>query len=88
MPSAAFLSLRGGYFFALSPASGDSSRQGFLDNHRHAFSAGIGFDDPTSRFPLHVDLWFQAHLLMPRDHGGVETSGAIWVGGLILGVDL
>jgi long-chain fatty acid transport protein len=83
------LSLRGGYFFALSPASGDASAQGFLDNHRHAFSAGIGFDDPTTRFPLHVDLWFQAHILQPRDHGGeVETSGSIVVGGIVLGVDL
>ena len=83
------LALRGGYFFALSPASGDASAQGFLDNHRHALSVGIGLDDAVGRFPLHLDAWFQAHILMPRDHGeSIETSGSIWVGGIVVGVDL
>jgi hypothetical protein len=64
--------------------------QAFLDNHRNVFSGGAGFDFP----PAHIDAWVQAHVLVPRHHdrpegqADVDTSGAIFVGGLMFGVDL
>lgn len=84
------LALRGGYALVLSPAPEMTGPQAFLDNHRHLFSLGAGFD----LAPAHLDLWFQTHLLMPRHHDrpegtdDVDTSGAVFVGGLMLGVDL
>jgi long-chain fatty acid transport protein len=86
--------LRGGAFYAHSPAPEMRGMQALLDNHRIALSAGAGLDLPRARVrvPIHVDLWFQAHALLPRDHerpaGRLHTSGVLLVGGLVLGVDL
>jgi long-chain fatty acid transport protein len=88
------LALRGGYFFFLSPAPEMTGQQALLDNHRHVFSIGVGLAAPHGTVPLHVDAWFQTHVLMSRHHDrpdpqqDIDTSGAIFVGGLMLGVDL
>jgi hypothetical protein len=79
--------LRGGAFYAHSPAPEMRGMQALLDNHRVVASIGAGLDLPRARVPLHLDAWFQAHVLLPRDHAR-HTSGAIYVGGLVLGVDL
>lgn len=87
------LDARAGYFFVWSPAPEMTGMQAFLDNHRHVLSVGLGLGS-TGSFPLRVDAWFQLHTLVPRAHDrpgdepDVETSGAIFVGGLVLGVDL
>lgn len=84
------LRLRGGYAFVLSPAPEMTGRQAFLDNHRNIISAGVGL----SFGQLHLDLWSQLHVLVPRHHdrpegqADIDTSGTILVGGLMLGVDL
>lgn len=97
------LALRGGYWFAMSPAPEMSGQQSLLDNHRHVFSAGLGLGWPGGTVPLYLDLWLQAHLLVPRRHVKdpdqyqpgdevpftvMDTSGHILVGGLTVGVDL
>jgi long-chain fatty acid transport protein len=88
------LDLRAGYFFAWSPAPEMKGMQAFIDNHRHVFSLGLGLSAPSSKLPFCVDAWFQAHVLQPRttdrpDPGtDVKTSGAIYAGGLMVGVDL
>jgi hypothetical protein len=89
------LALRGGYFFAWSPAPEMKGAVALLDNHRHVLSLGLGLADPTSEgFPFHLDVWFQLHVLQPRTHDrpepepDLETGGVITVGGLTLGVDL
>jgi hypothetical protein len=88
------VALRAGYFFVFSPAPEMTGQQTLLDNHRHAFSAGLGLFDPTGRVPIHIDAWVQAHVLLARHHDrpdgeeDIDTSGALFVGGLILGVDL
>jgi hypothetical protein len=84
--------LRGGYFYAHSPAPEMTGMQALFDNHRHVLTAGIGLDWPGARVPLHLDAWGQSHVLVPRAQdrpdGRIDTSGFIWVGGLVLGVDL
>ena len=97
------LTLRGGYWFAMSPAPEMDGQQSLLDNHRHVLSAGIGFDWPGGLLPLHVDIWAQGHLLAPRRHTKnldqyepgevvpfyiVDSSGHVLVGGLTVGLDL
>lgn len=97
------LALRAGYAFLMSPAPEMKTRQSLLDNHRHMFSAGAGLAWPDAWLPLHVDAWFQLHLLQPRSHRKdpdafgpdmplpfetISTRGRIVVGGLMLGVDL
>lgn len=85
---------RGGYFYVMTPAPEMTGQQAFLDNDRHVLSVGLGLATPRSSVPLHVDAWFQLHFLAPRTHDrpgdepDVETSGAIYVGGLVVGVDL
>jgi long-chain fatty acid transport protein len=80
------LALRGGYAFVLSPAPDVTGTQVLLDNHRNVLSAGAGYVLGA----LHIDLWMQAHLLLARhrDEPSVDTGGTIFVGGLMLGVDL
>ena len=86
--------LRGGYFFAWSPAPEMTGMQALLDNDRHVVSTGVGVSAPDAKLPFHVDAWFQLHALVPRDNDrpgdipDVRTSGAIYVGGLTLGIDL
>lgn len=97
------LALRAGYAFLWSPAPEMRRRQSLLDNHRHLLAAGAGLSWPGARLPLHLDLWAQLHLLMPRTHEKdpaafgpdvplpfetMSTDGRILVGGLTLGVDL
>ena len=97
------LALRAGYAFIMSPAPEMKTRQSLLDNHRHMFSAGAGLAWPDGWLPLHLDAWFQLHLLQPRSHQkdpdafgpdmplpfeSISTRGHIVVGGLTLGVDL
>lgn len=83
---------RGGYFFAMTPAPEMTGEQALLDNHRHVVSVGGGLAFPRSAVPLHLDAWFQLHVLQPRTHrrpeGPLETSGRIYVGGIVVGVDL
>jgi hypothetical protein len=84
------LALRAGYAFVLSPAPEMTGSQALLDNHRNVISAGLGL----TFAPVHLDLWSQAHLLVGRHHdrpegeADLDTGGAIFVGGLMLGVDL
>ncbi len=97
------IALRGGYFFAMSPAPAQDGQQSLLDNHRNVLSAGIGLAWLGLSSPVHLDLWTQLHLLAPRRHTKnldnftpgdtlyfytIETGGMIYVGGLSLGVDL
>ncbi len=97
------LALRAGYAFLMSPAPEMKTRQSLLDNHRHLFSAGAGLAWPDSWLPLHLDAWFQLHMLQPRSHTKdpdafgpdmplpfetISTRGHIVVGGLTAGVDL
>jgi long-chain fatty acid transport protein len=88
------LALRGGYFFAWSPAPEMTGPQALLDNHRHVFSLGFGLAAPQAALPLHIDAWFQWHALVPRHNDrpegtpDVDTSGSIFVGGMTVGVDL
>jgi hypothetical protein len=97
------LSLRGGYAFAMSPAPEMVGRQSLLDNHRHVLSAGLGAAWPRSALPIHADLWFQTHLLVPRQHtkdpdrfepdapppfDEIDTGGAVLAGGVTVGIDL
>jgi long-chain fatty acid transport protein len=95
----AVLALRGGAAFVMSPAPEASGRQSFLDNHRLVGTAGIGYSAPRSRLPISIDLWAQAHQLVPRRHAKdagvfeddlmvVDTKGHVLVGGLTLGVSL
>jgi long-chain fatty acid transport protein len=92
--SALTVALRAGYFFVASPAPEMKGQQTLLDNHRHAVSVGLGLLDPTGKVPIHVDLWVQGHFLLARHHDrpdgqdDIDTSGSMFVGGLVLGVDL
>jgi len=74
------LAPRGGAFFAATPAPDGP----LLDNHRLGVSAGVGFLVD----PIRVDVWFQTHLLLGRRQSEIDTSGAIFAGGLVVGVDL
>ena len=97
------VALRAGYAFLMTPAPEMKTRQSLLDNNRHMFSAGAGIAWPESWLPVHLDAWFQFHLLQPRSHtkdpdafgpdmplpfDSISTRGHIVVGGLTLGVDL
>jgi long-chain fatty acid transport protein len=97
------LDVRGGYAFIMSPAPEMDGRQSMLDNHRHIFTTGLGVSWPTSSVPLYLDVWFQTHLLAPRNHTKdltvyepgevapyftIEATGQIYAGGLTVGVDL
>jgi long-chain fatty acid transport protein len=97
------VALRAGYAFLVSPAPEQKTHQSLLDNHRHLFSAGAGLAWPHAVVPLHLDAWFQLHVLQPRSHtkdpdafgpdmplpfDTIATRGHIVVGGLTLGVDL
>ena len=97
------LALRAGYAFLMTPAPEQKTHQSLLDNNRHLFSAGAGLAWPDSAVPLHIDAWFQLHVLQPRSHtkdpdafgpdmplpfDTISTRGHIIVGGLTLGVDL
>ncbi|HLU67148.1 MAG TPA: hypothetical protein VKZ63_12780 [Kofleriaceae bacterium] len=97
------LALRAGYAFLWSPAPEMRGQQSLLDNHRHMAAAGVGLDWGERALPLHLDLWFQLHLLQPRRHDkdpdafgpdmplpfeSVATRGRIVVGGVTMGVDL
>ncbi|HUH05361.1 MAG TPA: hypothetical protein VML75_25365 [Kofleriaceae bacterium] len=99
----AILLVRGGYFFAPSPAPEMVGRQSLLDNDRHAFTLGTGIYSPGSVAPLYLDIWTQVHLLAPRRHtkdlsiympGEIAPfyttrgSGHILVGGVTVGVDI
>ncbi len=99
----ASLSLRGGYFLAMSPAPEQSGRLSLLDNHRHVATAGIGLSLPTLAVPLHINAYAQTHYLVPRRHTkdldiydqgevipyfSIETEGSMIVGGLTVGIDL
>jgi long-chain fatty acid transport protein len=85
------LALRGGYFLAMSPASDQiTSTAALLDNTRHVFTAGVGVSTARGDIPLHIDAFFQAHVLQPRhwDSLNIDTSGNIIIGGIVMGVDL
>jgi len=97
------IALRGGYWFAMSPAPEMDGQQSLFDNHRHVLTAGIGFARPDTSLPLHLDLWLQTHILMPRRHTKdpaqyaaadempfttLNTRGRVVVGGLTVGLDL
>ncbi len=97
------VALRGGYAFVATPAPEQKGRQSLLDNSRHVLSAGLGVQLPGAAAPLHLDLWMQLHLLVPRRHTKdlsiygpdevvpfytIETTGHIVVGGVTLGVDI
>jgi long-chain fatty acid transport protein len=74
------VALRGGAFFAPSPAPDGP----LLDNHRLGLTAGAGFLVD----PLRVDVWFQAQVLVGRSQDDIATSGAVLAGGLVVGLDL
>ncbi len=97
------VALRGGYAFVPTPAPEATGRQSMLDNSRHVLSAGLGVQLPGTVAPLHLDVWMQLHLLVPRrntkdlsNYGPddvlpfytIETGGHIVVGGATLGVDI
>lgn len=74
------IAFRGGAFFALSPAPDGP----LLDNHRLGLTAGAGFLVDPVRF----DVWFQTQVLLGRRQADVDTGGAVYAGGLVVGVDL
>ena len=87
--------LRAGAFFEPSPAPAQTGASNLYDNHRLAVTLGYGL----SVGPVDVDLFGQAHWLLPREHakeasvpadnpGGprAETHGVIMAGGLTAGV--
>lgn len=87
--------LRGGAFFEPSPAPAQTGEQNLYDNHRLALTLGYG----VSIGPVDLDLFGQAHWLLPRSHEkdpsvsaenpgapGAETGGVIMAGGLTAGV--
>ncbi|AKT40920.1 OmpP1/FadL family transporter [Chondromyces crocatus] len=87
--------LRGGAFFEPSPAPAQTGEANLFDSHRLALTLGYGL----SAGPVDLDLFGQAHLLLPRSHDkvadvpasnpgapSVETSGVIIAGGLTAGV--
>jgi long-chain fatty acid transport protein len=87
--------LRAGAFFEPSPAPEQTGASNLYDNHRLAFTLGYGL----SAGPVNLDLFTQAHLLLPRSHAKgaavpadnpgapvVETRGFIFAGGLTAGV--
>jgi len=88
------LILRGGYYFAWSPAPEMTGQQALLDNHRHVFSLGFGLAAPGQALPFYLDVWLQLHALVPRHNDrpegvpDVDTRGSIFAGGLTVGVDL
>jgi long-chain fatty acid transport protein len=88
------LALRGGYWFAWSPAPAMTGMQALMDNDRHVFTIGAGIASGRSKkLPIHIDLWFQVHQLVSRsnarpDMSVITTGGRIFVGGLMMGVDL
>ncbi len=97
------IAVRGGYWFAMSPAPEMDGQQSLLDNHRHVLSAGLGIARPDTAAPIHLDLWLQTHFLVPRRHTKdpsdyespdqmpfttLSTRGRVIVGGLTLGLDL
>jgi long-chain fatty acid transport protein len=87
--------LRAGAFFEPSPAPAQTGASNLYDNHRLAFTLGYGL----SAGPVNLDLFSQAHILLPRSHAkdatvpadnpgapAVETRGFIFAGGLTAGV--
>jgi long-chain fatty acid transport protein len=84
------IALRAGYAFVPTPAPDATGAQAFIDNNRHVITAGVGLSAP----PFHVDAWGQAHVLQarhterPNGQPAVDSGGAIWVGGMLVGLDL
>jgi long-chain fatty acid transport protein len=80
------LSLRAGYFFALSPAPEMTTDHALADNHRHVFTLGLGLARMLPHdSPIRVDIWAQLHALQPRTYEGMpaaRTRGAIFVSGM------
>ncbi|EYF07969.1 OmpP1/FadL family transporter [Chondromyces apiculatus] len=87
--------VRGGAFFEPSPAPEQTGEANLFDNHRLAVTLGYGL----SAGPVDLDLFGQAHVLLPRTHdkeagvpatnpgaAGVSTGGVIVAGGLTAGV--
>jgi long-chain fatty acid transport protein len=65
------LKLRGGYYFQKSPVPEQTGLTNFLDSDTHVFSAGLGFalrDLFGTTRALKLDLHFQFHQLMNREH--------------------
>lgn len=93
---------RAGYAFLWSPAPEMTGRITLLDNNRHLLALGAGAELPGWRVPLHLDAWFQLHLLQGRRNdkdpaafapddppfASVRSGGHVAAGGLTLGVDL
>ena len=84
-------------------APDQTGRSNLLDNDRHILTAGVGWDRSLDGVPLHLNAYFQAHLLVHRTHEKDQTlppserdpnwlkissGGSIVVGGLTFGVDL
>lgn len=63
------LAARGGYWFEPTPIKEQKGLTNLLDNHRHVFSVGFGASFHRGLVvPFSVDLFFQYHYLMPRNH--------------------
>ena len=67
------LMLRGGYAFEKSPVPEQVGDTNLLDNDRHIVSAGVGFLfrellGRPFKYPLHVDVHVQVHVLPSRTH--------------------
>ncbi|MEZ4407090.1 MAG: hypothetical protein R3A52_11510 [Polyangiales bacterium] len=76
------VALRGGYFYEPSPAPAASASRAYLDNDRHAFTAGVGFGARAAGSRFDVDVWAQLHWLAPRD--AALSQGAVSHGGTVL----
>lgn len=96
--SAASLHFRGGAFYEPSPAPEQAQEGNDFDNDRLALTLGYGIalEDPLP--PITLDLVFQRHFLLPREHvkasdvaegnagwPRVKTSGSITMAALVLG---
>ncbi len=78
------LALRGGYFFEWSPAPEADKSRFLVDGDRHVFTVGEELKIRNQLAPLHLELFFQWHLIQANQRVG----GRFGVAGVSLGAEL
>jgi long-chain fatty acid transport protein len=90
---------RAGYAFEASPVPEQTGASNYLDSTRQVVSVGYGLELAEPLPPIRLDLFYQQHILMPREHTKdegvdpanvgsphIESSGFVYNTGVIAGV--
>ena len=76
------VAVRGGYFFEPSPAPTATPDRRYLDNDRHAVSAGLSLSAEAARTRVTVDLFGQVHVLAARTSAVGTHGGTLFHAGI------